>query len=302
VASTLVGLISPEAESLYDRLRVTRSMRVAEFDANGAAATELATRGLITHSPDGGTVRPVELARALRILLTDEQRRLATSRERVLVGWDRLLTVLSGEAEARMPNAMAGIQLIAGVDEVARQAAALYDEPRRHLRAAEVGGSGLRLPSVRRIHRAGVRYRLLCQQERRRPQQPSKTEQIRLCDRVALTMVHVDDTVALVVPARAADSALLVRSAAVLSVLADWFDLLWDSPASVAYPPAAALELSDDARRVLALMASENDAAIARRMRVSVSTVRRTVRTIYEVLGVNNRFAAGMVAAKRGWI
>lgn len=54
--------------------------------------------------------------------------------------------------------------------------------------------------------------------------------------------------------------------------------------------------------RVLRMMPTDDDAAIARRLRLSVSTVRRHIKSLYLMLGVNNRFAAGMVAAKRGWI
>ncbi|HEX4724576.1 MAG TPA: hypothetical protein VH333_18805 [Pseudonocardiaceae bacterium] len=54
--------------------------------------------------------------------------------------------------------------------------------------------------------------------------------------------------------------------------------------------------------RVLRMMPTDDDAAIARRLRISVSTVRRHIKSLYLILGVNNRFAAGVVAAKRGWV
>jgi len=54
--------------------------------------------------------------------------------------------------------------------------------------------------------------------------------------------------------------------------------------------------------RVLRMMPTDDDAAIARRLRLSVSTVRRHIKSLYLMLGVNNRFAAGVVAAKRGWV
>lgn len=54
--------------------------------------------------------------------------------------------------------------------------------------------------------------------------------------------------------------------------------------------------------RVLRMMPTDDDAAIARRLRLSVSTVRRHIKSLYLILGVNNRFAAGVVAAKRGWV
>jgi DNA-binding NarL/FixJ family response regulator len=50
------------------------------------------------------------------------------------------------------------------------------------------------------------------------------------------------------------------------------------------------------------MMPTDDDAAIARRLRISVSTVRRHIKSLYLILGVNNRFAAGVVAAKRGWV
>lgn len=55
-------------------------------------------------------------------------------------------------------------------------------------------------------------------------------------------------------------------------------------------------------RRVLVLMARYDDHVIARRLGVSVTTVRRRIKAVYELLGVNNRFAAGVAVAKRGWL
>ncbi|WP_374201564.1 response regulator transcription factor [Actinocorallia sp. API 0066] len=45
-----------------------------------------------------------------------------------------------------------------------------------------------------------------------------------------------------------------------------------------------------------------SDDAIARRLRVTTSTVRRHCAAIREELGVATRFAAGVEAARRGWI
>jgi DNA-binding NarL/FixJ family response regulator len=45
-----------------------------------------------------------------------------------------------------------------------------------------------------------------------------------------------------------------------------------------------------------------NDAAIARRAGVSITTVRRHIAAIMKRLGVRSRFAAGAAAQRRGWI
>jgi DNA-binding NarL/FixJ family response regulator len=55
-------------------------------------------------------------------------------------------------------------------------------------------------------------------------------------------------------------------------------------------------------RNVLTLMLSSDDETIARRLELSVTTVRRHIKAIYRALGVNSRFAAGMAAAKLNWL
>jgi len=45
-----------------------------------------------------------------------------------------------------------------------------------------------------------------------------------------------------------------------------------------------------------------SDETIARSVDTSVRTVRRHISSVMENLGVNSRFAAGAMAAKRGWI
>ena len=58
----------------------------------------------------------------------------------------------------------------------------------------------------------------------------------------------------------------------------------------------------EEQRRVLALMARYDDHVIARRLGISVTTVRRRIKAVYALLGVDNRFAAGVAVAKRGWL
>ena len=45
-----------------------------------------------------------------------------------------------------------------------------------------------------------------------------------------------------------------------------------------------------------------NDEVIARRLDISVTTVRRYIAMIMERLGVSSRFAAGAAAQRKGWI
>ena len=78
---------------------------------------------------------------------------------------------------------------------------------------------------------------------------------------------------------------------------------MWEPPCTV---PAGADDpatlLTGTQRRVLNLMPTNGDEAIARRLNMSLTTVRRQVKAIYAALGVDSRFAAGVAAAKRGLI
>jgi hypothetical protein len=140
--------------------------------------------------------------------------------------------------------------------------------------------------------RAGVRCQVI------RPGAPSGSpghSDDRFRDHVPLEMVHVDDSIALITTDIHARRALLIRSGPVVTMLADWFDLWWTGTETAA-------TITSQQRRVLALMPTADDRVIARRLDVSVTTVRRQIKVIYDALGVNNRFAAGVAAAKRGWI
>ncbi|WP_316781966.1 response regulator transcription factor [Streptomyces sasae] len=62
-------------------------------------------------------------------------------------------------------------------------------------------------------------------------------------------------------------------------------------------------ELGDEGRSLLALMAAGlKDEAIARRLGWSPRTMRRRVSALLALLGATNRFQAGAIAARRGWL
>ncbi len=64
-----------------------------------------------------------------------------------------------------------------------------------------------------------------------------------------------------------------------------------------------ACPISEDDLKLLNLLVTyPSDEPIARHLDVSVRTVRRRIARIIEVLGVQNRFAAGVAAAQLGWV
>lgn len=93
----------------------------------------------------------------------------------------------------------------------------------------------------------------------------------------------------------------LVRQRGIVEALGLWFEELWARAAPVNHAAALA---SDDSRRFLLeqLAAGAQDEQMARRLGVSLRTVRRRVAELMEELGAGSRFQAGVEATRRGWI
>lgn len=95
---------------------------------------------------------------------------------------------------------------------------------------------------------------------------------------------------------------LFIRSRPLIDALRLLFELVWER--ATPYPAAAQDDsLSPQEQRVIALLATgAKDEAIARQLDVTVRTVRRHITAAMTKLGAENRFAAGVLATKRGWI
>lgn len=112
-----------------------------------------------------------------------------------------------------------------------------------------------------------------------------------------MTSLRIGDDVALV---RFSSGALHVRSGPLVALLRAWFDLVWErsSPSDDDENP-----LTPSEKAVLELQAAgHKDTAIARALGVHVRTVRRHAASILGHLGADSRFAAGVEAARRGWL
>lgn len=287
-----------------------------EVDIDDSAAAELLDLGLaFRFGANDCLIRPVDQKVALRMLLEQRQAELITAQRRILDGWTRLTALLPCEiGGGGSVGNLDGVLMLANFDEVMARAAELYPSAKRRLRGTETGESPIRLhrhrPPPRAVPPRGARFQMIYQVEYANTPAGSRLveestrlgEEIRIRPDVPLKMLHADDTIALMSTDRAAQTALLVRTPAILSMLGEWFDLLWEHSATMATGVDHDGALSTSQRRVLELMAVDGDEAIARRLKMSITTVRRHVKAIYTALGVDNRFAAGVAAAKRGWI
>lgn len=162
----------------------------------------------------------------------------------------------------------------------------------------------------------GVRYQVLYDRTAlaRPPQLDITTrlvaqgEQARVLHVAPTKLIMVDDEIALlplVLSESAVESAIVVRSSAMLAALGRIFDDLW----RYAAPFTAEQDLLGDARPteeerwILSLLASgATDDTIGRLMGFSPRTAHRRVRELVTRLGVETRFQAGMQAVRLGWL
>jgi DNA-binding CsgD family transcriptional regulator len=298
---TLAGLVSPEAEEAYRRLLLAGGLRVGtaagELNPHAPGVVELLDLGIAFRTgPDDRLIRPVDPAAALRMAITARQHDMISFQNRILDGWSRLSHLLPSAVDGA--GKTDGIRVLTKMSDIVTRTAELYAAPRIRLRGTETGAFPTR-PNPDRLPPTGARRQLIYEVDYHRTMSSALAhsgEEVRLRHRLPLKMLHADDAVALVATEQ---GALLVREPAVLAMLAEWFDLLWDHPTTMG---GAESSLNPVQQNVLRLMQASDDETIARRLELSVTTVRRHIKAIYRALGVNSRFAAGMAAAKLNWI
>lgn len=297
----LAGLVSQEAEALFLRMLASGP---AQGDPRSAAATELLDLGLAVHSSSSAAIRPVDQAAALRLLLERRQHELMDQQRRILDGWTRLTSLLPRDLGGRMCD---GVVPLESFDEMAARTAELYPSAKQHVRGTDTGDGPAIINGAQGQARA-ARFRMIypvtCVATpagaRIVEDSAAAGRQVRLRRDIPMKMLHVDDEVALISGARS--TGFLVQTPAIVTMLAEWFDLMWADAATIAPGGADEPGLTPAQHTVLRLMFAGDDATIARKLAMSTTTVRRHVKAIYQVLGVNSRFAAGVAAAKRGWI
>lgn len=128
-------------------------------------------------------------------------------------------------------------------------------------------------------------------------------EQARIVQDLPHKMIIVDREKALVAMNETGlGAALLTSSRQIIDGLTMLFDFVWER--AIPHPVG---DESDDLtpieKRALTLLATgSKDEAIANKLNVTVRTVRRHITSAMNKLGAENRFAAGVLASRRGWI
>jgi DNA-binding GntR family transcriptional regulator/DNA-binding CsgD family transcriptional regulator len=95
--------------------------------------------------------------------------------------------------------------------------------------------------------------------------------------------------------------AAIIRPSALLDAMVDYWELCWRQALPLDAP--AEDPLGEEDRQMLTLLISGlKDDAIARQLGWSVRTMRRRMSRLHELLGASNRFQAGVIATRRGWL
>ena len=130
--------------------------------------------------------------------------------------------------------------------------------------------------------------------------------QYRTTQQLPMRLLIVDRSVAVVPldPDRLLAGALVVNESAVVTALHALFDRYWsESQPVTAEPVSGASGLLPHERELLRILAAgHTDEVAARRLGVSVRTVRRTMAALCQRLDAHSRFQAGILAARQGWI
>jgi DNA-binding CsgD family transcriptional regulator len=129
--------------------------------------------------------------------------------------------------------------------------------------------------------------------------------QLRTSPSVPARMTLIDRHTAVLAAGADSEGVVVVRGHGVPLILAEHFDRTWATAAPLGGPTAGhdRYQPNPTERTALSLLAQGlTDEAVARRLDVSLRTVRRMMARLMVLLGSRSRFEAGVRATKRGWI
>ncbi|QHC71248.1 helix-turn-helix transcriptional regulator [Rathayibacter sp. VKM Ac-2801] len=312
--------VCARSEWTIDGASMDLGVRVREL---GEARDELVARRLLTPLHEGGGALSATAPDvALAGLVDEDERRIHDLRAAVAKQRSELMALLPAYREAR--DAVASVSQVEVVEDPVTVMRLLIDVGRRVSREVLIvqPGSGA---SVERHEESNEKDRALLAQgvsrrtmyhDRRRDHLPTQRTvaeleplgaQFRTLPLVPFRLLVFDRTLALVSRQRDEDdrAALVIRSPDVISAFVHVFDAAWEfaAPFRADAPPAGDAGLSAVQSAILSgLTAGLTDEVIASRLDISVRTCRRHIAGLFELLGADSRFQAGVLAVQRGWL
>jgi DNA-binding CsgD family transcriptional regulator len=296
------------------------SLAISE-DAVRAALDKLAGLSLLRPSwEDPRVLRAVSPEVGLESLLAHQQVDLMRRQHRIDEGRAALAMVVANLGGSRPGSAHPDLEELIGLDAIRERLERLTFETQREVLSFMNGGaqSAAALdagrPLDRQLLERGVSIRtVILDSVRNDPLTFSYARwltdlggQVRSMPvlPVRMTIVDREQVMIPINPENSRDGAALLRSTGVVAAMCALFEQTWSAatPLGVA-PPRDELGLNRQEVALLRLLAQgDTDDVIARKLAVSVRTVRRICAELMGQLGARSRFQAGVRAAERGWL
>ncbi|MEU6756796.1 LuxR C-terminal-related transcriptional regulator [Streptomyces sp. NPDC046685] len=250
-----------------------------------------------------------------RIEAEIDEQRARLSRDRAA-----LATLASDYASLRFQAGSEGVERLDGVDAVRIRLHEISQKASSSVRAFMPGGAlsaaaldackpldeqtlarGVRMQTVYldsvRNDQATVEYASwFSSQGGRTRTLPSLPMRLILCDRSAAVLPLDQDS--------SQSGAYVIHLKSVVAALHELFDLIWDRATPLGESAAPDLEGPSERDLALLKMLEEGltDEGIARKLGVSIRTVRRVMSDLMKRLDAQSRFQAGAEAVRRGWV
>jgi DNA-binding CsgD family transcriptional regulator len=284
------------------------------------ALDELARLSLLRPSwDDPRLLRPVSPDLGLQPLLARQEADIARRQHQIEHG-RAALALLVAEQAARRPAAHGDVLELTGIDAVRDELERLARAATEEIATFAPGGAhteeslNASKPLDEQLLGRGVRLRTLYLDSVRNDAAThgyaqwlaDRGGQVRTVPVLPLRLIVVDRQVA-VVPIRPDQSragAIVLRTPGAVTALVALFEQVWDNAVPLGVPlPRDDDGLSPQENAVLSLLANgDTDLVIARKLGVSVRTVRRIAAELMAQLGARSRFQAGVRATQRGWL
>ncbi|UBU19221.1 hypothetical protein [Nonomuraea gerenzanensis] len=301
----------------------------AERAGSPVSLEELISRGLVHRVvySSSTAIRPTDPTLAFRDIIHDLQRQLIDSSDQLAAAYSRLndiQRIFSQRAIEQAPEE--GIRIVTDKEEIHSLSLSLINSAQSDFLGLHTWRFNTPLrkessaPPPRSVISRNVRCRAVYSTEYFDNEvgyyviQSSilEGEEVRIMRNLPMKMQLVDEEVAMLpLTPSGASGVALVKAPIIVKALRQYFELLWARATPVASPagaeavpaPAAHSGPSELQLQLVGMMAlGLKDESIANRTGMSLRTVRRHISTIMEMLSAETRFAAGVMASKRGWI
>ncbi|MCE4942295.1 MULTISPECIES: helix-turn-helix domain-containing protein [Streptomyces] len=276
-----------------------------------AALTELTALGLLRNGPNQGWVA-ISPHEAVSRVIGPLEHEMHTRRLQIERARRRMMSFASTfDTHARGGGGQ--IELIEDLADVRRTIAELSARAKREILTAQPGGGrreDVLVEAAPRDYdtlRRGVTMRMLYQHTARSSlgtqsyveQVTRLGAQVRTLDDQFMRFLVFDRECAVFAVPQSQDAAVLVRDPYVVDFITDVYERMWLTAVPFTVDADTQPEITHDVKEAIIrlLTAGLTDAAVARRLGMSVRTCRRHVAEIMAALGAESRFQAGYLLA-----